>query len=109
MLEKSASGHEVEYIRAMQRQLLIASVVAAAATVTIQGQDAGGPLAAAAAALGSVRSIQYTGWGSDYIFGQAYDGSSPWPRFTVPSITIAIDYTTNTWRDDRRRAQAENP
>jgi len=77
-------------------------------------QDASGPvgtIAAAATALGtgSVRSIQYSGWGSDYIFGQAYDGGSPWPRFNVPSITIAIDYTTNTLRDDRRRAQAENP
>ena len=56
-----------------------------------------------------MRSIQFSGWGSDYIFGQAYDGSSPWPRFNVPSITIGIDYTTNTLRDDRRRAQAENP
>ena len=86
-------------------------VLAALATVPVRSQDAAGPIAAAAAALGagSVRSIQFSGWGSDYIFGQAYDGSSPWPRFTVPSITIGIDYTTNTLRDDRRRAQAENP
>ena len=28
---------------------------------------------------------------------------------TCRAITIAIDYTTNTLRDDRRRAQAENP
>ncbi len=68
------------------------------ATVPIRSQDASGPVAAAAAALGAgnLRSIQYSGWGSDYIFGQAYDGGSPWPRFNVPSITIAIDYTTNT-------------
>ena len=86
-------------------------VLAALAPASVRSQDANGPIAAAAAALGagSVRSIQFSGWGSDYIFGQAYDGSSPWPRFTVPSITIGIDYTTNTLRDDRRRAQAENP
>ena len=95
----------------MKTLLFTVCVLAALATVSIRSQDASGPIAAAASALGagSVRSIQFSGWGSDYIFGQAYDGSSPWPRFTVPGITIAIDYTTNTLRDDRRRAQAENP
>src|SRR6185503_11161174 len=95
----------------MKTPLLTAGALVTLATVSSLGQDSSGPIAAAAAALGagSVRSIQYSGWGSDYIFGQAYDGSSPWPRFNVPSITIGIDYTTNTLRDDRRRAQAENP
>ena len=95
----------------MKMRLLITAMAVFVAGAVIESQNAGGPVAAAAAALGAgnVRSIQYSGWGSDYIFGQAYDGSSPWPRFNVPSITIAIDYTTNTLRDDRRRAQAENP
>jgi glyoxylase-like metal-dependent hydrolase (beta-lactamase superfamily II) len=81
------------------------------AVVAIRSQDASGPIAAAATTLGAgaLRSIQYSGWGFDYIFGQPYDGTSPWPRFSVPSITIGIDYTTNTLRDDRRRAQVENP
>ncbi len=95
----------------MKTCFLTACALVIVVTVSIRSQDASGPVAAAAAALGtgSVRSIQYSGWGSDYIFGQAYDGGSPWPRFNVPSITIGIDYTTNTLRDDRRRAQAENP
>jgi len=95
----------------MKTSLLTACALVALTTVSSLGQDASGPVAAAATALGAgnLRSIQYSGWGSDYIFGQAYDGGSPWPRFNVPSITIAIDYTTNTLRDDRRRAQAENP
>src|SRR5262245_56645845 len=97
----------------MKKPFLPVSVLALAAlsTVLVRGQNAGGPVAAAAAALGAgnLRSIQFSGWGSDYIFGQAYDGAAPWPRFNVPSITISIDYTNNTFRDDRRRAQAENP
>src|SRR6185436_4767886 len=104
----------------MKTLLLTTCALATLASMSIRSQDASappgtggssGPIAAAAAALGEgrVRSIQYSGWGSDYIFGQAYDGSLPWPRFNVPSITIGIDYTTNTLRDDRRRAQAENP
>jgi glyoxylase-like metal-dependent hydrolase (beta-lactamase superfamily II) len=95
----------------MKKLFPIVCALAVLTSVPVRTQDSSGPIAAAAAALGagSVRSIQYSGWGSDYIFGQAYDGSSPWPRFNVPGITIGIDYTTNTLRDDRRRAQAENP
>ena len=95
----------------MKTILLTVCAVAALTTASLQSQDASGAVAAAAAALGagSLRSVQYSGWGSDYIFGQSYDGGSPWPRFNVPAVTIAIDYTTNTWLDDRRRSQAENP
>jgi glyoxylase-like metal-dependent hydrolase (beta-lactamase superfamily II) len=95
----------------MQRILLTACALTLLVTVSIRSQEASGPIAAAVAALGAgnLQSIQYSGWGSDYIFGQAYDGGSPWPRFSIPSITVAIDYPTNTWRDDRRRAQVENP
>ena len=78
------------------KTLLLTSCALAAIAAGASSQDASGPVstvAAAAAALGAggVRSIQYSGWGSDYIFGQSYDGGSPWPRFNVPAITIAID------------------
>lgn len=74
-------------------------------------QDGKAAVDAAAAALGagSLRSIQFSGWGSDYIFGQAYDGNAPWPRFNVPAMTVFVDYTTPALRDERRRNQAENP
>lgn len=93
------------------KRLLLTVCTFLLAVVAVRSQDASGPIAAAAAALGAgaLRSIQYSGWGFDYIFGQPYDGASPWPRFSVPSITVGIDYTTNTLRDERRRAQVENP
>jgi glyoxylase-like metal-dependent hydrolase (beta-lactamase superfamily II) len=82
-----------------------------ARTVRAGVEESTSPIDAAAAALGAanLRSIQFSGWGYDYIFGQAYDGSMPWPRFNVPAITIAIDYAAPALRDDRRRAQSENP
>jgi glyoxylase-like metal-dependent hydrolase (beta-lactamase superfamily II) len=94
----------------MNHTLLRACIVLIIATVAVRGQ-APAAIAAAAAALGAdtVRSIQFSGWGSDYIFGQGYDATSPWPRFNLPNITVNIDYTTPALRDDRRRAQAENP
>src|SRR5712692_572409 len=95
----------------MKKSLLIAFAVAGLWAVAASAQTAKTALDAAATALGaaSINSIQFSGWGSDYIFGQAYDGNSPWPRFYLPSFTTTIDYTTPTWRDDRRRTQVENP
>jgi len=69
------------------------------------------PVEDAARTLGatSLQTIQYTGYGSDFIFGQAYNGSSAWPRFNLPLYAINIDFAAPALRDDRRRAQAENP
>ena len=95
----------------MKHIVMTVALAAALASVHVRAQEGKAAIDAAAAALGatSLRSIQYSGWGSDYIFGQGYDGSYPWPRFTVPAMTVAIDYATPAFRDDRRRAQAENP
>lgn len=95
----------------MKKLVATSALVAALAAGHVGAQDGKAVIDAAATALGaaSLRSVQYSGWGSDYIFGQGYDGSYPWPRFTVPAMTVAIDYATPALRDDRRRAQAENP
>ena len=95
----------------MKRRVLMALVLAGLWTAAASAQSAKTTLDAAAAALGatSLNSIQFSGWGSDYIFGQAYDGNSPWPRFYVPGFTTTIDYTTPAWRDDRRRTQVQHP
>ena len=74
-------------------------------------QDAKAVLEAAATTLGAstLKSIEFSGRGFDYIFGQPYDGDSPWPRFAVPAITKTIDFVTPAMRDDRRRQQVQNP
>jgi glyoxylase-like metal-dependent hydrolase (beta-lactamase superfamily II) len=66
---------------------------------------------AAAAALGAanLQTIEFTGRGSDFWWGQAYNGASPWPRFAVPYYSVTIDYAHSQFRDDRRRAQVANP
>src|SRR5882672_12158267 len=95
----------------MKRTLVIALTLAGLWAVTARAQDAKTTLDAAAAALGAtnLRSIEFSGRGSDYMFGQAFDGSSPWPRFNLPTYTMTIDYTIPAMRDDRRRQQSENP
>ncbi|MGH9256743.1 MAG: MBL fold metallo-hydrolase, partial [Vicinamibacterales bacterium] len=79
--------------------------------VTGHGQDSKAALDAAARALGAanLRTLEFSGWGYDYVFGQAYHGTSQWPRFNVPGFTMSIDFAAPAVRDDRRRAQLEDP
>jgi glyoxylase-like metal-dependent hydrolase (beta-lactamase superfamily II) len=86
-------------------------VVASLWCVAPRAQDVTATLEAAATALGAGRltSIEFSGTGSDYIFGQAYDGNSPWPRFGLPRFAMAIDYSVPAMRDDRTRVQVQNP
>ena len=90
---------------------LIASMVCAAGAVAFaqRAPDAQQALAAASAAMGTVRTLQFSGSGSDFVLGQHYDPASPWPRFTVKSFTRQIDYDRNAIKTDRVRAQFENP
>jgi hypothetical protein len=95
----------------MKRTLIFVLIAVTLSGRVAGAQDAKTILDAASAALGAtnLRTIEFAGRGSDFIFGQAYDGSSPWPRFSLPSYTMTIDYTIPAMRDDRRRQQVENP
>jgi hypothetical protein len=67
--------------------------------------------AAAADAMGAtnLNSIQFSGSGTNYAFGQAYSPGGPWPRFEVKTYTVAIDYQTPAMKLDMLRAQGEHP
>src|SRR2546425_3487877 len=95
----------------MKKTLIIAVAIAGLSAVAARAQDAKTTLDTAAAALGAtnLKTIEFSGRGSDFMFGQAYDGSNPWPRFNLPTYSMTIDYTIPAMRDDRRRQQAENP
>jgi glyoxylase-like metal-dependent hydrolase (beta-lactamase superfamily II) len=95
----------------MKKTLIIAITLSCLCAVAAWAQDAKTTLDAAAEALGAtnLRTIEFSGRGYDFMFGQAYDGGTPWPRFNLPSYTLTIDYNIPAMRDDRRRQQAENP
>lgn len=88
--------------------LVAAGGLLPASTVARQAPPA---IAEAVRALGveGLRSLEITGRGSDYVFGQAYDGQSPWPRFNVLRYVLALDYATPGLRDERLRTQGQNP
>jgi hypothetical protein len=95
----------------MKSTFPLAVVVIGLWSVTPRAQNAMSTLGAAAMALGAgtLTSVEFSGMGSDYIFGQAYDGNSPWPRFGLPRFTMTIDYSVPALRDERTRVQVQNP
>lgn len=68
-------------------------------------------LAAAAEALGAgkLKSIQYSGTGHWYQFGQAPNPTSAWPQFDVSSYTATINYDTSSERVQIVRKQTVEP
>lgn len=71
--------------------------------------DAGAVIRAASAAMGAngLTSIQYTGAGSEFAFGQGLNPTAPLPRFDYTSYLRIIDYEAPAWRTDKAVAQAD--
>jgi glyoxylase-like metal-dependent hydrolase (beta-lactamase superfamily II) len=82
-----------------------------ALSVTISGCAQQPRLEAAAEAMGAgeLTSIQYSGNGTQYAFGQAYEPGQRWPRFVAKTYTVAVDYQAPAMRLEMLRAQGENP
>ena len=68
-------------------------------------------VAAAAEALGAanLNSVEYSGTGSVFSFGQAASPGGRWPRFDGKAYAVAINYQTPAMRLDFVRAQGERP
>src|ERR1700730_13221520 len=68
-------------------------------------------LAAAADAMGAttLASIQYTGGGSVFSFGQAYEPGERWPRSVQRVYSAAINHQTPGMRLIQVRSQGEHP
>src|SRR5262245_5491294 len=86
--------------------ILIVSLVPAAAA-----QDAAAVINAASQAIGAdrLKTIEYSGSGYDFAIGQAFNPSSPWPKFIDKTYSRAIDLSVPASKMDRVRMQGENP
>jgi glyoxylase-like metal-dependent hydrolase (beta-lactamase superfamily II) len=71
------------------------------------GQDATATLDDAAKAMGitNLTSIEYSGSGSSYNFGQAVNVHLPWPHFVLKTYVADLDYTTPAMRQEMFRVQ----
>ena len=88
---------------------VIAGLAVALATPAKAQQKTG--LAAAADAMGArtLASIQFTGSGSVFSFGQAFEPGQRWPRFLQRVYTASIDYLAPGMRLVQVRSQGEHP
>jgi glyoxylase-like metal-dependent hydrolase (beta-lactamase superfamily II) len=93
-------------------RVLIAGLVVLAVTIWIAGcaeQRTG--IAAVADAMGatSLNSIEYSGSGELFGFGQAYIPGERWPRFIQRSYNVVVNYQTPAMRMNTVRSQGEFP
>jgi hypothetical protein len=70
-----------------------------------------GSLEGAAAALGAadIRSVEYSGTGRWFQFGQAPNPTLPWPPFDLSRFTAAVDYQQPSARVEMVRRQVVEP
>jgi glyoxylase-like metal-dependent hydrolase (beta-lactamase superfamily II) len=79
--------------------------------VACPAQDAETVLGNAARAMGAtnLKSIRYSGSGSQFVVGQNWSPYEPWPRFNAKSYTYSMDYETPAGSEEMVRTQALHP
>ena len=71
------------------------------------GQETKTALDGVSKAMGEVKSLQYSGSGAFFSFGQSFTPGDPWPRFGLKSYTRTIEYETPAMRDEVVRAEGD--
>ena len=95
----------------MHRLIVLCLGLSIAASVGACAQQQPGTRQAAAAALGAndLKSIEYSGTGKWFQFGQAPNPTLPWPAFEVTGFTARINYDTPSARVQMERIQVVEP
>ena len=87
----------------MLKKTLFTLALIGTTALTGGAQDARGVVAAASKAMGAdqLKTIQLSGSGMEYAFGQAYNPSSPWPGWRMKSETRTFDFDAPAMRIER--------
>src|SRR5919197_6169189 len=94
----------------MRTWTLVAFGLVAAAASAACGQQAGTLQAAANTLKGTdIQTIEFSGTGKWYQFGQAPSPTLPWPPFDVSAYTASINYETPAARSQMTRKQVVEP
>jgi len=93
------------------RKSVMTTIVIGVAVVAAACGPRAGTIEAANEALGTaqVNSIEFSGSGRWYQFGQAPGPTLPWPQFDVSSYTATISYATPAARVQMARLQTVEP
>jgi glyoxylase-like metal-dependent hydrolase (beta-lactamase superfamily II) len=87
----------------MYRKCIAAVALVVLLSCAAGAQDAKTVIANASKAMGAdnLKTIQYSGSGTESSFGQAYDTTSGWPGFEVKTYTRTINFETPAWQIQR--------
>jgi len=91
----------------MKKMLLAVLLGAMCSSLDIVAQDAKAVIDAASSAMGatSLQSVQYSGTGSVFMFGQAFRPDTPWPQFKVVKDETAVNYNAPALREELVRTE----
>ncbi|HEV7968295.1 MAG TPA: MBL fold metallo-hydrolase [Candidatus Acidoferrales bacterium] len=84
----------------MAKRLWIACALFFLCAGAASAQDPKTVLQSAQKAVGEVTSIQYSGTGHIFSFGQAWTPNAPWPSTNLTSYTKTIDYSSKSAKED---------
>jgi glyoxylase-like metal-dependent hydrolase (beta-lactamase superfamily II) len=76
---------------------------------TAFGQDAKTVIDNATKAMGSLKTVEYSGSGFDFAIGQNANPNLPWPKFIDKTYKRTMNFETPAYRMERIRMQGENP
>ena len=91
--------------------LVVVTALLASLGTGATAQDARSVVDVLARTLGAanVKSLQYSGSGYVFGFGQSYEPGGPWVKFTLKSYTLVTDYERQAWREDQVRTYLDPP
>src|SRR5262252_8869887 len=93
----------------MFKKSLMGVVLAVALATIMSAQDAKTVIDNATKAMGSPKSVEYSGSGFDFAIGQNVNPNAPWPKFIDKTYKRVINFEAPSLRMDRVRLQGENP
>ena len=93
----------------MRNTTIFAAMLVAALASSAAAQDARTTIAAASKAMGveTLNTVEYSGSGADFTLGQAYSGTSPWPKFIDKTYTRQVDFRVPASKMERIRMQGD--
>jgi glyoxylase-like metal-dependent hydrolase (beta-lactamase superfamily II) len=95
----------------LSRRIAFAAIAAVTVSLTSCAQPQRSGLDGVSDAMGAttLTSIEYSGSGSLYGFGQAFIPGERWPRFEQRSYVMSVNYQTPGMRLNSVRSQGEHP
>jgi glyoxylase-like metal-dependent hydrolase (beta-lactamase superfamily II) len=93
----------------MIKKVLTITTLVGLVVLSASAQDAKTVLDNATKAMGSLKTVEYSGSGFDFALGQNANPNLAWPKFIDKTYKRTMNFETPAYRLERIRMQGENP